>query len=118
MDCPYSLPRLRKGNTMRRTLPATVVFSAVLIAPALWIASLSAADAPAKPKAPGLGDPGKLVSIALDSGRTKDGLLMLSGRDAVQQLVITGKYDSGQTRDLTRKSTYQAEPAGVVKVDA
>ncbi len=102
---------------MRRSLPAAVVFTAALITPALWIASLSAADAPAKPKAPGLGDPGKLVSIALDSGRTKDGLLMLSGRDAVQQLVITGNYDSGQTRDMTRKTVFQAEPAGIVKVD-
>ena len=37
--------------------------------------------------------------------------------DAVQQLVITGMYDSGQTRDFTRKTTYQAEPAGIVKVD-
>lgn len=104
---------------MRRSLPAAVVFSAAFIAPALWIASVAAdaPAAPAKPKAPGLGDPGKLTTISLDSGRTKDGLVLLSGRDAVQQLVITGNYDSGQTRDLTRKTTYQAEPAGIVKVD-
>jgi hypothetical protein len=31
---------------------------------------------------------------------------------------VTGVYDSGQSRDLTRKVTYQASPPGIVTVDA
>ncbi len=65
-----------------------------------------------------MGDPGKLVSIAVDTGRTKDGLVLISGRDAVQQIVVTGNYESGQNRDLSRSSTYDTAPPGIVKVDA
>jgi Protein of unknown function (DUF1553)/Protein of unknown function (DUF1549)/Bacterial Ig-like domain (group 2) len=71
-----------------------------------------------KPKAPGLGDPGQLASIQLESGRLKDGLVTIAGRDAGQQLVVTGVYSSGQTRDLTGKATYEVSPAGIVQVDA
>lgn len=71
----------------------------------------------AKPKAPGLGDPGQLTSIEVDTGRTVDGLFTLSGRDAVQQLVVTGVYSSGQRRDLSRTATYSANPAGIVAID-
>ena len=45
---------------------------------------------------PGLGDPGKLVSIAIETGRAQDGLFQLSGRDSSQQLLVTGRYDSGR----------------------
>ncbi len=67
---------------------------------------------------PGLGDPGKLMSISIETGRVKDGPVLLSGRDSSQQLVVTGHYDSGQQRDLTRDVTYTASPAGIVAVDA
>src|SRR5262249_52265122 len=70
-----------------------------------------------KPKAPGLGDPGSLTAIQIESGRLKEGLVTISGRDAGQQLVVTGAYSSGQSRDLTRKATYEASPAGIVQVD-
>jgi len=79
---------------------------------------LRADNPPAKPQAPGLGNPGKLTTIVVDSGRVKDGAFLLSGRDASQQLVVTGQYDSGQTRDLTGKVQYKAEPDGIVTVDA
>jgi hypothetical protein len=102
-----------KESAMRRVLPA-VVSLALLAVTSAW-----AADAtPAKPKAPGLGDPGKLTAVTVESGRLKDGLVTISGRDSGQQLVVTGQYDSGQSRDLTRKSTYEASPAGIVNVDA
>lgn len=70
-----------------------------------------------KPKAPGLGDPGTLASIRVEAGREKDGLVTISGRDGVQQLVVTGVYSTGQTRDLTRQATYDVSPAGIVTVD-
>ncbi|MDP6553946.1 MAG: DUF1553 domain-containing protein [Pirellulaceae bacterium] len=76
---------------------------------------LLAADAP---DPPGLGDPGKLVSITLDSGRTIDGKFVLAGRDAHQQLLVTGTYDSGQVRDLSRDVVYTVAPEGIVTVDA
>jgi uncharacterized protein DUF1549/uncharacterized protein DUF1553/Big-like domain-containing protein len=100
-----------------RRFPTAALPLAALIAPAVCLLSF-AQETPAKPKAPGLGDPGKLVSIAVDTGRAKDGLVAISGRDAVQQLVVTGSFDSGQTRDLTRKSTYEAAPAGIIAVDS
>ncbi len=67
---------------------------------------------------PGLGDPGALQSITLETGRTLDGVFTLAGRDASQQLVVTGHYDTGQQRDLTSAVSYQASPEGVVRVAA
>src|SRR5688572_17236683 len=82
-------------------------------------ACLTAADAADnKPKAPGLGDPGQLTAIKVESGRLKDGLVTIAGRDAGQQLVVTGVYGTGQTRDWTRKATYEVSPPGIVQVDA
>ncbi|MEC9093950.1 MAG: DUF1549 domain-containing protein, partial [Planctomycetota bacterium] len=40
----------------------------------------------------------------------------LSGRDAAQQIIVFGHYDSGQTRDITRSSQFQTNPAEIVKV--
>src|SRR5688500_14977609 len=115
MDRRYSLPAKKKGTM--RLLPTAALPLAALIVPAVCFLA-AAQESPAKPQAPGLGDPGKLVSIAVESGRSKDGLVALSGRDAVQQLVVTGTFDSGQTRDLTRKATYEAAPAGIIAVDS
>ena len=39
------------------------------------------------------------------------------GQDARQQLAVTGRYASGQLRDLTRAVTYDIKPAGVVSID-
>src|SRR5438477_8469958 len=87
---------------------------------ALFVVSLlllTTAHADTKPKAPGLGDPGQIKRIEIETGRLKDGLLTIAGRDAGQQLVITAVYDSGQTRDWTRKASYDVAPAGIVRVD-
>src|SRR6478736_1442607 len=70
-----------------------------------------------KPKAPGLGDPGQITRIEIETGRLRNGLVTIAGRDAGQQLVVTAVYDSAQTRDWTRKATYEASPAGIVRVD-
>lgn len=103
---------------MRTTSPVALLRTLLGVA-GIFVGSLAiGADAPAKPKAPGLGDPGKLVSIQVDTGRTKDGMVLISGRDAVQQIVVTGNYESGQNRDLSRNSTYDTAPPGIVKVDS
>ena len=99
---------------MRRSVPAAALL--LLAGPLAW--SLAADAPPARPQAPGLGEPGKLTAIAVETGRAKDGLVTISGRDSGQQIVVTGQYDSGQTRDLTRNCTYEVSPAGIVSVDA
>ena len=73
---------------------------------------------PAKFVAPGLGDPGQLVEVSIESGRAVDGVFTLDGQDARQQLVVTGKYSTGQLRDLTSSISYTSEPAGVVNVES
>ncbi len=44
--------------------------------------------------------------------------LMLRGKDARQQLLVTAKLDDGALRDFTHKASYAASPAGIVKVDS
>ncbi len=102
--CPPALPRP----------PAWPLRSPYRLLPLLTV--IHAADN--KPKAPGLGDPGRLARIEIESGRLQDGQVTIAGRDAGQQLVVTGIYDSGQTRDWTRKVTYEVAPAGIVRIDA
>jgi hypothetical protein len=43
--------------------------------------------------------------------------LVLRGKDAYQQLLVTGKLLDGALRDYTHKARYTATPAGIVKVD-
>jgi hypothetical protein len=70
----------------------------------------------AAPDAKGLGDPGQLKGLVIETGRGADGFT-LAGRDAWQQLVVTGRYSSGQERDLTGSVSYEAAPAGIVAID-
>jgi hypothetical protein len=79
--------------------------------------SAFAADATTKPKAPGLGDPGQLTKLAVNASRSEGGLFVLAGRDSAQQLVVTGEYSSGQTRDLTRNVKYAVSPEHIAKID-
>jgi len=68
--------------------------------------------------APGLGDPGTLQSITLETGWPEGRVATLRGRDARQQLLVTGSYSSGQVRDLTRGVSYEASPAGIVNISS
>ncbi|MFO0904161.1 MAG: DUF1553 domain-containing protein [Pirellulales bacterium] len=115
---------------MRIVSPAAVLFLTAIaaVAPARVhaedppaatppAATSPAASPPAKPAAPGLGNPGQLTAVDVESGRSQDNAFILSGRDAAQQLVVTGKYNSGQVRDLTSKVQYKTEPEGIVAVD-
>ena len=98
---------------MRFALPTATLLLVALCLPTLNIF----AQQEDKPEPPGLGDPGKLVSIDIETGRTEDGRFLISGRDAGQQLLVTGKYNSGQQRDLGRLVEYQASPKGIVVID-
>ncbi len=93
---------------------AAIVLTACCVTPSVALANTP--DPQAKvPEAPGLGDPGSLTEMTIDSIRDADGRFTLDGQDARGQLVVTGKYDSGQLRDLTSKVTYSVEPQGVVR---
>ncbi|HIK94502.1 MAG TPA: DUF1553 domain-containing protein [Planctomycetes bacterium] len=76
-----------------------------------------AADQETAKEPPGLGDPGQLQEIVIQTGRTVEGRIVISGRDAYQQLMVAGMYSSGQIRDLTNAVEYLAEPADVLTVD-
>ena len=65
----------------------------------------------------GLGDPGNLVTLIIETGRSEGEKTTLLGSDAREQLVVTGKYDSGQVRDLIQSVTYSTSPAGIVQID-
>lgn len=65
----------------------------------------------------GLGDPGRLESISIDTGNSGSAEFSLIGRDARQQLVVTGHFSSGQLRDLTRDVRYEVQPEGILTVD-
>jgi hypothetical protein len=95
------------------------VFTAVAVLSSLGI-TWAAENAPSenRPEPPGLGDPGQLQSVEIETGRLRDGKFELSGRDAYQQLVVTGVYSSGQRRDLTREVAYTVSPEGILEVDA
>lgn len=98
---------------MRRLHAAAVLLTAALLPTFSYLPTL-AADGPPQP--PGLGDPGTLTEIEIESGRGNDAVT-ISGRDTGQQLLVHGRYASGQTRDLTRTVTFSVEPAGVVSID-
>jgi len=65
----------------------------------------------------GLGDPGQLTGVRVEPNLNSQGMT-LRGRDARQQLFVTGEYSSGQVRDFTRQVQFIAEPADLVAIDA
>jgi hypothetical protein len=71
----------------------------------------------ASPARAGLGNLGSLKSLTVE--QTAGGKpLLLRGRDARQQLCVTGVYSTGRLGDLTRGVRYAVAPAGIVEVDA
>lgn len=63
-------------------------------------------------KAPGLGDPGRLATMQVSTV----GEPVLDGPDARKQLLVDGKYTSGQVRDMTSAVTWQASPENIVAI--
>jgi hypothetical protein len=84
-----------------------IFFAAVALA--VTTASLGVAA----PEPKGLGDPGVLDSLQVEA---ENGKLTIRGRDARQQLIVTGKYSSGQLRDHTHGAKFAAAPAGIVEI--
>jgi hypothetical protein len=125
------MPRLAHSHRVmlgRRLLASRLPSAAVgLLAAWFFVADRSTkADGPAvpapsvaaSPVAVGQGDPGPLEALSIDTGRSVDGVVTLMGQDARQQLAVSGRYASGQLRDLTRQVTFAVEPSGIATVDA
>ena len=98
------------GRTMKWLLVGSIAGAMLTIAGG-W----ANAAAPAKPK--GLGDPGALKLLRIEPNLGGQGIT-IRGRDARQQVFVTGEYSSGQLRDHTHRVTFTAVPAGIVEVDA
>jgi hypothetical protein len=60
---------------------------------------------------PGLGPAGSLTEIAFE----RPGDIVFQGPNDRAQLVVTGRYSSGQLHDLTHSVTYSVQPAGIVQ---
>lgn len=71
----------------------------------------------AAPEPKGLGDPGQLTSLVIGPNINNQGIT-IRGRNARQQLFVTGAYSSGQLRDHTHQVQYSSEPSGIVQIDA
>ena len=92
---------------------SSVVLS-IALSMVIGTSAITNAKAPVKPK--GLGDPGSLVGVQI--APTFDGKgVLIRGRDARQQVYVTGAYSSGQVRDLTHAVTYSLKPEGIASVD-
>ncbi|MCY2965760.1 MAG: S-layer protein, partial [Planctomycetota bacterium] len=87
--------------------------SAVIALAGVMASPVFAAE-PVKPK--GLGDPGQLTALRVEPNLGDQGVTV-RGRDARQQLFVTGVYSSGQFRDHTRKVSFASDPAGIVQID-
>ncbi len=57
---------------------------------------------------------GAVAGLRFEIGDT----VLLRGRDAQRQLIVTADYAGGQRRDFTRQATYHSTPAGIVTVDS
>ncbi len=88
------------------------------ICPALHSAddAVANADDVAANKPQGLGAPGELAGIEIGPP-TPESVLVIRGRDARQQVVVTGLYSSQQQRDLTQQVEYSVTPTDIVSVD-
>lgn len=84
----------------------------VIVGAAAWGFSLSATAVGTD--YPGLGPKGSLVRLEFDHPEE----LVLRGRNDRAQLLLSGKYSSGQTHDQTHDVVYHVAPAGIVQVDS
>jgi len=94
--------------------PKAILLASLFSGLVLGFVASSFADAPAEPA--GLGDPGTLQSLLIEPA-LKDGTIFIRGRDARQQVYISGSFSSGQLHDFTQKVSYSLEPEGVAVID-
>lgn len=67
----------------------------------------------AQTDAPGLGPAGALQTIVFEESIEPT----LHGPDSRRQLLVTGRYASGQLHDLTKQVAFTVAPAGVLTID-
>jgi len=99
---------------MNRSLRLMLTFSTTA---AFFVVGVSNSFAAVPAEVKGLGDPGTLQSIEIgpvSSSKT----IQIRGRDARQQVFVTGRYSSGQLRDLTHKVKYSSVPAEIIAIDS
>jgi len=72
-----------------------------------------AGSAPETAPFPGLGEPGPLTAIEIESGAEP----VLRGANARRQVVVTGVYASGQRHDLTRQTVFRVDDPSVLRID-
>lgn len=60
---------------------------------------------------------GPLQGLRIEAGG-EEGPLVLQGRDARRQLLVSGDHGEGIVKDYTRRCQYTVEPAGIAAVDA
>ena len=65
----------------------------------------------------GLGERGTLETLFFERGSRSGQEEVLAGGDARRQLVVTGRFSSGQHHDLTRDVTFKASAPDIVTVD-
>lgn len=58
----------------------------------------------------------KAATLQIEATGTPE--LSLRGKEARQQLLVTGTLSDGALRDFTHKATYSSAPAGIVSIDA
>lgn len=79
-----------------------------------WLAPLSgplAAEAPSAPARP-------LPELRIERPNDMEAGALLRGPDASWQMIVTAHDEAGSARDVTRQSTYDAEPEGIVEVSS
>jgi hypothetical protein len=86
-------------------------FAAFLVSFIVFVAGSSGLRA--QSITPGLGPAGNLAAIDIEQA----GEPVLHGRDSRMQLLVTGRYASGQRHDLTRSVAYSVAPTDVVQID-
>ena len=100
----------------------TIVGGSLWISTLIWLGPAQDARAgtqePAAAEPKGLGEPGALTAVSIQTGRDTDGRFLLRGSHAHQRLLVTGQYATGQKRDLTHQVSYTVAPAGVVNVSS
>ncbi len=75
----------------------------------LFVAAIMASAVIATPDTP--------QSLFIETGRAQNGTVTLAGRDAMRQIIVTGKYATGQLRDLTRDVKFTTNPPGIIQID-
>jgi len=62
--------------------------------------------------------PGRLISIAMESGASTNLPLRFEGSESLRQLLVTGTSSTGRQIDLTREVRYSVEPQGIVSINS